>query len=276
MEKDMGRINAHVHQLLQEGQWDEAVRVVEENYDDEATKQILLETIDKKRHQRECAAEANPNMTACKYCGATVIKTAKTCPHCGGRFKKPIYKRWWFIVIVVVAVLGIIGSIKNTNDTKPPIQEGSTPQETAVVAAEVLIDCLDKGQRQMARISEVLNDDSYDYNNIVAYYDQAATFLTELYYEAERTEDVENISEFYTAVHDYLSNAAVYAIKTRDYLEDGNEEDREHAFACLFADPVMFDNAVLKGKEFLSAAGLSDSEITEMMEPVVAGQAETP
>lgn len=276
MEKDMGRINALVHQLLTEEKWDEAVRVVEENYDDEAVKEILLKTIEEKRRQREATAAANPNMMACKYCGATVSKTAKVCPHCGGRFKKPIYKRWWFIVIVVVVVLGILGSIKSNGDKPEPIKPSADPKEAAAVAAEVLIDCLDRGQRQMERILEVYNDDSYDYNNIVAYCDQAATFLTELYHEAERTENVEGISEFYTAAHDYLANAAAYAIKTRDYLENGDEDDREHAFVCLFADPALFDDAVLKGEKFLAAAGFAESEIAEMMQPVKAEAAITP
>lgn len=110
MEKDMGRINALVYQLLAEGRWDEATRIVEENYSDAGAKQVLLSAIEEKRSQRE-AATANPNMTTCKYCGATISKTAKSCPHCGGRFKKPVYKRWWFIVIVVVVVLGILGSL---------------------------------------------------------------------------------------------------------------------------------------------------------------------
>lgn len=111
MEKDMGRINALVKQLLADGHWDEAVRVVEENYTDEEAKNSLLRAIDDARWKREAAAAANPNMIDCKYCGHTISKTAKSCPHCGGRFKKPVYKRWWFIVIAVILVLGVIGSV---------------------------------------------------------------------------------------------------------------------------------------------------------------------
>lgn len=120
MEKDMGSINALIYQLLAEGRWDEATRIVEENYSDAGAKQVLLSAIEEKRSQREAAA-TNPNMTTCKYCGKIISKTAKSCPHCGGRFKKPVYKRWWFIVIVVVVVLGILGSLgggstPNSND----------------------------------------------------------------------------------------------------------------------------------------------------------------
>lgn len=118
MEKDMGRINALIYQLLAEGRWDEATRIVEENYSDAGAKQVLLSAIEEKRSQRE-AATANPNMTTCKYCGATISKTAKSCPHCGGRFKKPVYKRWWFIVIVVVVVLGVLGNLGGNGDSTP-------------------------------------------------------------------------------------------------------------------------------------------------------------
>lgn len=269
MEKDMGRVNAAVHQCLAEKRWDDAIRVVKENYDDESTRDLLLQTIEEKRRRLDMIVATSSNMTSCKYCEATISKTAKTCPHCGGRFKKPVYKRWWFIALAVVVVICILGNLGG-NDKPAPIQQGNTPKETAAIAAEVLIDCLDRGQRQMERFPEVYNDDSYDYENIVAYCDQAATFLTELYHEAEKTENVENISEFYTAVHDYLANAAAYAIKTRDYLEDGKEDDREHAFVCLFADPVLFDVAVVKGEKFLSDAGFAENEIAEMMQPVKA------
>lgn len=119
MEKDMGRINATVHQCLTEKRWDDAIRIVKENYDDEATRDLLLKTIEEKRRQQDVTAATNPNMTSCKYCGATVSKTAKSCPHCGGRFKKPVYKRWWFIVIVVVVVLGILGNLGGNGDSTP-------------------------------------------------------------------------------------------------------------------------------------------------------------
>ena len=111
MEKDMGRVNAAVHQCLAEKRWDDAIRVVKENYDDEATRDLLLKTIEEKRRQQDLIAATSSNMTSCKYCGATISKTAKTCPQCGGRFKKPIYKRWWFIALAVVVVICILGNL---------------------------------------------------------------------------------------------------------------------------------------------------------------------
>lgn len=37
---------------------------------------------------------AKSKMTTCKHCGAEIAASAKVCPHCGGKNKPPIYKRW--------------------------------------------------------------------------------------------------------------------------------------------------------------------------------------
>lgn len=50
-------------------------------------------------------------MKTCASCGTEITKTAKTCPQCGAKNKKPIYKRGWFIALVIVVVIGIIASI---------------------------------------------------------------------------------------------------------------------------------------------------------------------
>lgn len=52
---------------------------------------------------------AKDKMTTCKHCGQEIAASAKVCPHCGGKNKPPIYKRWWFIAIIVIIVLAAIG-----------------------------------------------------------------------------------------------------------------------------------------------------------------------
>ena len=46
----------------------------------------------------------------CSVCGSEIAKNAKTCPSCGAKNKKSIYKRWWFWAIIVIIAIGIIGS----------------------------------------------------------------------------------------------------------------------------------------------------------------------
>ena len=52
---------------------------------------------------------AKDKMTTCKHCGQEIAASAKVCPHCGGKNKPSIYKRWWFIAIIVIIVLAAIG-----------------------------------------------------------------------------------------------------------------------------------------------------------------------
>ncbi len=47
-------------------------------------------------------------MKLCKSCGKEIAANAKTCPFCGGKNKKPIYKRFWFwLLIVIIAIIAL-------------------------------------------------------------------------------------------------------------------------------------------------------------------------
>lgn len=59
---------------------------------------------------------AKNKMTTCKHCGAEIAASAKVCPQCGGKNKPPIYKRWWFIAIIVLIVLSAIGGSGSSSD----------------------------------------------------------------------------------------------------------------------------------------------------------------
>lgn len=92
---------------------------------------------------------AKDKMTICKHCGAEIAAGAKTCPKCGGKNTKPIYKRVWFWLLIAALVLGIGGaaggsggsdsgsSTAVTNDTQA---EESAPEEEAIEYTEVTTD----------------------------------------------------------------------------------------------------------------------------------------
>lgn len=46
-------------------------------------------------------------MIKCKSCGKEIAESAKTCPSCGAKNKKPIYKRVWFWIIIVLLVVAV-------------------------------------------------------------------------------------------------------------------------------------------------------------------------
>ena len=73
-------------------------------------------------------------MKKCDTCGAEIAESAKRCPACGAKNKKPIYKRVWFWGCVVIAMLcvagGAIGSEGNTKEkTVQPVSSEAVVKE---------------------------------------------------------------------------------------------------------------------------------------------------
>ena len=62
-------------------------------------------------------------MTVCKHCGAEIAAGAKICPKCGGKNKKPVYKRPLVLILGVLLALGIIGSIGEEKAQNPAAVE---------------------------------------------------------------------------------------------------------------------------------------------------------
>ena len=77
----------------------------------------------------------NKKLTTCKACGQEIAKSAKACPYCGAKNKKPIFQKWWFWVVVVV-LIGSFGSAGNKADTNDS-EKTNVPTE-AVVSANKL------------------------------------------------------------------------------------------------------------------------------------------
>lgn len=67
----------------------------------------------------------------CSKCGTENSGNEQNCISCGGRLSLPIYKRWWFIAVMLILGLGFFGSLFSEEESKAPIQE-SEIQEAAV------------------------------------------------------------------------------------------------------------------------------------------------
>ena len=68
-------------------------------------------------------------MTACKACGKEIAKSAKSCPSCGAKNKKPLFKRWWFWVIVLL-LLGSVGNAGSETDRNTTANSGTQISDT--------------------------------------------------------------------------------------------------------------------------------------------------
>ena len=69
-------------------------------------------------------------MTQCKSCAKEIATSAKSCPGCGAKNKKPIYKRVWFWVIAIIIVIGATGG--SDTDNSKEINSGNIESEQEV------------------------------------------------------------------------------------------------------------------------------------------------
>lgn len=61
----------------------------------------------------------NEKLKNCDSCGAEIATSAKTCPQCGAKVKRPITRKWWFWVIIVVVIAAIAGGASGSNSNTP-------------------------------------------------------------------------------------------------------------------------------------------------------------
>lgn len=84
---------------------------------------------------RSCGAELPEGMRCCPACGADAEGTRVVPPEYAVPKKKPIYKKWWFWVLVAV-VLMLIGSQRNPSRSTPAKETriAATATPTAAVS----------------------------------------------------------------------------------------------------------------------------------------------
>ena len=66
----------------------------------------------------------------CKTCSKEIASSAKTCPNCGAKNKKPIYKRPWFIIIMLFVIgSALSGALSDTDIDTSTASSGTNSVE---------------------------------------------------------------------------------------------------------------------------------------------------
>lgn len=82
---------------------------------------------------------SNNKMTTCKTCGKEMARSAKVCPSCRAKNKKPFFTRPWFIAIVALIIIGAIasgGKSESGNTTAVADKTNSNNSEVKDTTAE--------------------------------------------------------------------------------------------------------------------------------------------
>lgn len=78
-------------------------------------------------------------MIKCTSCGNDIANSAKNCPNCGAKNKKPIFKKWLFWVIIVFAFIVVISMAGGDSDPVSPSGDKNVTQTSISVSADILI-----------------------------------------------------------------------------------------------------------------------------------------
>lgn len=78
-------------------------------------------------------------LVSCKECGHEIAESAKVCPNCGAKVKKPVYKRWWFWALLVVIIIALMPDTRTDSgkDTQPTQAESQPAKETVSEPAQI-------------------------------------------------------------------------------------------------------------------------------------------
>lgn len=128
---------------------------------------------------------AKDKMTTCKHCGQEIAASAKICPHCGGKNKPPIYKRGWFIALIVLIILYAIGSSNSSSNTasSTSTSASSTKAEVSSSSSSVTVSSSVESDSSTSEIpsTPTLSEDEYraecetvKYKDLCRYPDQYA------------------------------------------------------------------------------------------------------
>ena len=70
----------------------------------------------------------------CRNCGQAINKNAVICTSCGAKIKKPLFKKWWFWLIIVICVAGI--SVSNNDNKTNDVSDKTVVSDEELVLSE--------------------------------------------------------------------------------------------------------------------------------------------
>ena len=168
---------------------------------------------------------AKNKMTVCKHCGQEIAASAKVCPHCGGKNTPPIYKRWWFIAIIVLVVLGIIGSSGSSSNSSTASKAASTTASSSVSSAPAI-------EYTSYTVTELSND--LDSNAL-----KASDKYKDQYVELSGTLSVIDSDGKYISIIDSSNEWAIIGVQC--YIKDDEQKQ-------AVMDLSIGNKVVVKGK----------------------------
>ena len=222
-------------------------------------------------------------MIKCKICNTEIASSAKTCPSCGGKNKKPLYKKPWFIIIALFVIIGAIGSngdddfdsvntgiVAQGQETtqNPNVEENISAQEKEEEKVEDNVPTEYKSALKKAKIySDTMNMSKAGlYNQLTSEYGEKFTAEAAQYaidnVQADWKENALKKAKTYSDTMN-MSKAGVYDQLISEYGEKFTAEEAQYAVDNLQAN--WKENALKKAQSYQDSMSMSPSAIYDQL-----------
>ena len=142
---------------------------------------------------KNCGSRVDDHSNFCTKCGAPINQTAT--PSTAQTKKKPIYKKWWFWVIIALAILIIGSSGSNTGSSNPTNPPAPAAPQAIKVSAEDLREAYEQNEvaaekkygDQLVEVTGIVNNVGTDILNNVYVTLSTGEYLKSIqcYFEAD-------------------------------------------------------------------------------------------
>ncbi|MCQ2463407.1 MAG: hypothetical protein MJ177_08415 [Clostridia bacterium] len=137
-------------------------------------------------------------MKNCKVCNAEIASNAKTCPSCGAKNKKPIYKKPWIYIIAAVIVVIVIA----VSGGEKPVEIDYSNPEIVVAADDILSEYLansvnadEKYKDKVVEVSGKVGAINEAYFNIDGDDDDNMFYSVAVYYAADQGDTIRQLKK---------------------------------------------------------------------------------
>lgn len=194
------------------------------------------------------------------------------------KLKKPLYKQWWFWLIIVV-VIGAIGGAAGLGESAPANQPTTATTENVKESTEKSKETASDFDFAMwkqytSRIDanyELIRDSvtSSSLFDMYSTYEGVQEQCRDINDGIDATDtdlDAEDEAEKYKeSVSGYCSCVSVAANSLMNYINGGDMEDLSDAKESISAAQFAKDEIIAAREAFLKASGFSDDEIASLL-----------
>lgn len=164
-------------------------------------------------------------MIKCKTCTKEISANTKSCPNCGAKNKKPIYKRPWIWLIAIFILIGVVGSAAEGNDSNTSSNSSTSAKLESSNDTTESNDSIEISDSTTAKNSEGIETSSNDT------IESSSTGITSNNVSTEYKNALEKAKVYQDSMA--MSKNAIYDQLTSEYGEQFTESQAQYAIDNL-------------------------------------------